>query len=113
MDLFCNDETVQSIFESLTASFSQFNQDLSNVDLMSFINTNASDMPATIDQHGNVDRRTQSFLNYVPPQRFEYRQEDKEHTERMDTKEEELIIERQPTGGFEPQVEEAGYTGND
>lgn len=39
------------------------NNDLSTVDMLSHLNTNMSDMPATIDEHGNVNRRNQSFAH--------------------------------------------------
>lgn len=39
-------------------------QDTKNVDMLNYINTDASGLPATIDENGNVIRRTQSNANY-------------------------------------------------
>ena len=44
----------------------KFNSDLANVDLMTFLNTNQHDQPATIDEHGNIERRTQPLYSYAP-----------------------------------------------
>jgi hypothetical protein len=43
IDLFCNDEAVQQIAEDILNSFSNNNNDLTNVDMMSHINTNTED----------------------------------------------------------------------
>lgn len=37
------------------------NKDLSTVDMLSHLNTNLSDIPATIDEFGNVTRKIASY----------------------------------------------------
>ena len=39
------------------------NTDLTNVDMLQFLNTNNDGIPATIDANGNVIRRAMSFSN--------------------------------------------------
>lgn len=37
------------------------NKDLTSVDMLSHLNTNMSDVPATIDEFGNVNRKSMSY----------------------------------------------------
>lgn len=61
VDLFCNDETVQKISNDILNNMNNNNKDLSTVDMLSHLNTNLSDIPATIDEFGNVTRKIASY----------------------------------------------------
>ena len=76
IDLFCNDEAVISICEDILNTFSYNNNDLTNLDMLSHLNTNKQDMPATIDEFGNVVRKAQSFSSVTyRPQKVIHRQQ--------------------------------------
>ena len=76
IDLFCNDDHVQSICEDILTSFSYNNNDLTTVDMLSHLNTNMEDIPATIDEFGNVVRKSKSFTSVsYRPQRVIHRQQ--------------------------------------
>jgi hypothetical protein len=76
IDLFCNDEAVQSICEDILNTLSFNNNDLTSVDLLSHLNTNNEDMPAQIDEFGNVVRKTKSFSSVsYRPQRAIHKQQ--------------------------------------
>jgi hypothetical protein len=68
IDLFCNDDAVISICEDILNSFSYNNNDLTTVDMLSHLNTNMEEVPATIDEFGNVVRKGKSFssVSYRP-----------------------------------------------
>jgi hypothetical protein len=61
VDLFCNDDTVQKISIDILSNMKNNNNDLSTVDMLSHLNTNLSDIPATIDEFGNVTRKIASY----------------------------------------------------
>ena len=63
VDLFCNDELVQKKCQEILTNMRLNNNDLQTVDLMNHINTDDNNMPAIIDEHGNVSRKTTSFIN--------------------------------------------------
>lgn len=63
VDLFCNDELVQKKCQEILTNMRLNNNDLQTVDLMNHINTDDNNMPAIIDEHGNVSRKTTSFMN--------------------------------------------------
>jgi hypothetical protein len=68
VDLFCNDDTVQRISMDILSSMKNNNRDLSTVDMLSHLNTNLSDIPATIDEFGNVTRKIASYTGGAPNQ---------------------------------------------
>ena len=75
VDLFCNDEAVISICEDILNSFSYNNNDLTQVDMLSHLNTNDGGTPATIDEFGNVVRKAKSFSSVsYRPQRVIHKQ---------------------------------------
>lgn len=63
IDLFCNDENINSICEDILKQMNVRGQDLTNVDMLQYLNSNQEDVPATIDAQGNVMRKTLSFNN--------------------------------------------------
>ena len=69
VDLFCNDELVIEKCNEIINSMKFGNNDLSNADVLSHLNTQ-NNVPARIDQHGNIIRKTaQSFnQNLMQPQ---------------------------------------------
>lgn len=57
VDLFCNDELVIEKCNEIINSMKFGNNDLSNADVLSHLNTQ-NNVPARIDQHGNIIRKT-------------------------------------------------------
>ena len=51
----------QKICADILANMNNKNKDLSTVDMLSHLNTNLSDIPATIDEFGNVTRKIASY----------------------------------------------------
>lgn len=68
VDLFCNDDTVQKISIDILNNMNNNNKDLSTVDMLSHLNTNLSDIPATIDEFGNVTRKIASYTGALGSQ---------------------------------------------
>ena len=68
VDLFCNDDTVQKISIDILNNMKNNNKDLSTVDMLSHLNTNLSDIPATIDEFGNVTRKIASYTGALGSQ---------------------------------------------
>ena len=62
IDLFVNDENIQSICDDVLGRMNVNSQDLSNVDMLQYLNTD-NNAPATIDAQGNVQRRAVSLSN--------------------------------------------------
>lgn len=60
IDLFCNDEMVQQICTDILNRMRKDNVDLSNIDMLTYLNTDKQGQTSNIDPNGNVQRRAKS-----------------------------------------------------